>query len=244
MSIETGSITVSDIEIAITRKAVKNLHLGVYPPSGGVRVAAPLAVSDEAVRLAVIEKLGWIKRQRAKFEAQPRQSERQMVSGETHYVEGRRYRLDVIEHEKCPSIRIKRNNILEMRVKPDTDRDKRESLLHEWYRQRLQGCIPELVAKWEEELGVEVADWRIRKMKTKWGSCNREAQRIWLNLELAKKPPLCLDYVVLHEMAHFLVRHHNDEFTGLLDRHMPLWRQYRDELNQAPLCHENWAPRP
>lgn len=242
MSTESRTITVSNIEISIIRKAIKNLHLGVYPPTGRVRVAAPLAVSDEAVRLAVIEKLGWIKRQRAMFEAQSRQTERQMVSGETHYVEGRRYRLDVIEHEKRPLLRIQRNNILELRVKPDTSRDKREALLYRWYRRRLEERIPELITKWEEALNVEVVDWRIRKMKTKWGSCSPSAQRIWLNIELAKKPPLCLDYVVLHEMAHLIVRYHNDDFTALLERHMPLWRQYRDELNQAPLCHENWKP--
>jgi predicted metal-dependent hydrolase len=240
MNTEHSHITIRDIEIAIERKAIKNLHLGVYPPSGRVRVAVPLTVSDEAVRLAVIDKLGWIKRQRASFEAQPRQSQRDMVSGESHYVEGKRYRLDVIVTDKAPGIAIRSNDMLELRVKSGTSRDKREALLYTWYRERLKERIPPLVAQWEEALGVEVTDWRIRKMKTKWGSCNRGARRIWLNLELIKKPPQCLEYVVLHEMAHLLVRHHNDAFTALLDRHMPLWQQCRDELNAAPLCHEEW----
>lgn len=163
-----------------------------------------------------------------------------MVSGETHYVEGRRYRLDVVEANSRPEIKVRRNNILELQVRPGTKRDKREAILYRWYRGQLQENIPSLVEKWEEALGVELSEWRIRKMKTRWGSCNRDARRIWLNVELAKKAPLCLDYVVLHEIAHLLVRHHNEAFTALLDRHMPLWRQYKDELNQAPLCQEKW----
>ncbi|HAA53399.1 MAG TPA: metal-dependent hydrolase [Myxococcales bacterium] len=240
MNTETKTIRVREIDIAIVRKPIKNLHLGVYPPSGGVRVAVPLAISDEAVRLAVIDKLGWIKRQREKFTNQSRQTLREMVSGETHYVEGCRYRLDVLESDQRPSIKRRRNQILELSVKPGTSSDKRESILYEWYRELLKERVPPLIEKWEAALGVELSEWRIRKMKTRWGSCNREARRIWLNLELAKKPPLCLEYVILHELVHLLVRHHNDAFTGLLDKHMPLWRQHKAELNQAPLRQEHW----
>ena len=219
---------------------IKNLHLGVYPPNGRVRVAAPLAVSDDAVRLAVVSRLGWIKRQRAKFEAQPRQSEREMVSGESHYFQGRRYRLSVIEHDGPAVVSLLKNTILELRVRVGTDRGKREALLNQWYRQQLRERIPQLIAKWEPEIGVKVAEWGIKKMKTLWGSCNANARRIWLNLELAKKPASCLEYILVHEMVHFLERHHNDRFKELMNRLMPRWRLHREELNRSPLGHESW----
>ncbi len=241
MNTETNIITVSGIEVTVDRKAIKNLHLAVYPPNGRVRVAVPLAVSDEAARLAIIDKLGWIKRQRTQFEEQPRQSEREMVTGESHYVQGRRYRLDVMEHNAPPEIHVRGNSILELRVRPGTSREKRESVLYEWYRQLLKAEIPPLIEKWEPIMDVDVLDWRVRKMKTKWGSCRIETGRIWLNLELAKKPHSCLEYIVVHEMVHLLERRHNDRFKAYMDRFIPQWRLYRDELNQAHLGHENWT---
>src|SRR5262245_27997252 len=193
MNTDRQIITVSGLQIQVVRKAIKNLHLGVYPPAGRVRVAAPLAMSDDAVRRAVSGKLGWIKRQRARFDAQPRQSVREMVSGESHYFLGRRYRLHVVE-QIGPAKVFLRTRILELSVRPGLDAKARERALHQWYRARLSELIPPLVAKWEGIIGVEVADWGIKKMKTKWGACNADARRIWLNLELAKKPLQCLEY--------------------------------------------------
>jgi hypothetical protein len=233
-------LEVSGIEVEVIRKDIKNLHLGVYPPHGRVRVAAPLRIDDEAVRLAVISHLAWIRRQQAAFAGQARQSERAMVSGESHYVQGRRYRLDVIEQHGPPSVRLRNSSILELRVRPGADRDKREAVLHQWYREQLREQIPVLIAGWEPVLGVQVADWGIKRMKTRWGTCNIVARRIWINLELAKKPAACLEYIVVHEMLHLLERHHNDRFRAYLDRYLPQWQLYRDMLNEAPLAHEEW----
>ena len=224
----------------VVRKDIKNLHLGVYPPAGRVRVAAPMRLGDEVVRLAVISRLGWIRRQQAGFGKQQRQSEREMVTGESHYVQGQRYRLDVIEHGGPASISLSNNTTLRLRVRPGTDRNKREAVLHRWYRQRMRKQIPELIAKWEPVIGVGIADWGIRRMKTLWGTCNTDARRIWLNLELAKKPVSCLEYILVHEMLHLLERHHNDRFRDYMDRFMPQWRLRREELNRAPLAHEGW----
>ncbi len=225
----------------VVRKDIKNLHLGVYPPEGRVRVAAPLRLDDEAVRLAVISRLKWIHRQQDGFERQDRQSQREMVTGESHYVQGRRYLLNVIEHEGSAVVCLPNNKTLELRVSPGTSRDKREAVLHQWYRQRLREQIPQLIAKWEPKIGVTVAQWSIKKMKTRWGTCNIDARRIWLNLDLAKKPASCLEYILVHEMVHLLERHHNERFKQLMDRLMPQWRLHREELNRAPLSHENWV---
>ncbi len=233
-------IKVNGIPVEVVRKDIKNLHLAVYPPNGRVRVAVPLRVDDEGVRLAVISRLGWIRRKRAAYEEQERQSQREMVTGESHYVQGQRYRLNVIEYDGRPSVRLRNNSTLELRIRPATDRQKRLAMLHRWYRGQLRNLIPELIAKWEPEIGVGVSNWGIKKMKTRWGSCNIDAQRIWLNLELAKKSPSCLEYIIVHEMVHFLERYHNDRFREYMDAFIPQWRLYRDELNRSPLAHEDW----
>jgi predicted metal-dependent hydrolase len=234
-------IEVRGIPIEIVRKDIKNLHLGVYPPNGRVRAAVPLRLDDEAVRLAVVARLGWIRRQQERFAAQVRQSQREMVSGESHYVQGQRYRLHVIEHDGPPSVAVRNRTTLELRVRPDSDREQREAVLYAWYRRQLRAQIPPLLAKWQPILGVDVADWRIKKMKTRWGSCTIEAQRIWLNLELAKKPPACLEYILVHEMVHLLERHHNERFQALMEHFLPNWQMARDVLNRAPLAHEDWG---
>jgi predicted metal-dependent hydrolase len=241
MNTERREITVGGVQVQVVRKAIKNLHLGVYPPGGRVRVAAPLRVSDDAVRLAVIGKLGWIKRQRARFDAQPRQSEREMVSGESHYFLGRRYRLRVVERHGATRVVVRNNRTLELQVRRHADAQARERVLHRWYRQHLRELVPPLLTKWEATLGVQVAVWGIKRMKTRWGTCNADARRIWLNLELAKKPVQCLEYLVVHELTHLLERHHNDRFVLLMDRHLPNWREHRQELNAAPLPHESWS---
>ena len=193
------------------------------------------------MRLAVIGKLGWIKRQRARFEAQPRQSEREMVSGESHYFLGQRYRLRVINYNGPAKVIVRNRSTMELHVRRELNAEQRERVLQRWYRQQLKELIPPLLEKWQTALGVQVADWAIKKMKTKWGACNIEARRIWLNLELAKKPVQCLEYIIVHELVHLLERHHNDTFTALMNQFLPQWRSRRSELNAAPLAHATWS---
>ena len=233
-------IDVRGTPVEVFRKDIKNLHVGVYPPSGRVRVAAPLRLDDNAIRVAVISRLGWIRRQQAEFEQQDRQSQREFVTGESHYFEGRRYRLDVVELNGRPLVRLPNNTTMMLRVRPDSDRDAREAILHKWYRSQLRKRVPALLAKWEPKIGVRVGEVRIKKMKTLWGSCNKDARRIWLNLELAKKQASCLEYIVAHELVHLIERTHNDRFWDLIDSCMPQWRLHRDVLNRAPLAHADW----
>jgi predicted metal-dependent hydrolase len=242
MNIELSRITVSGLPVEIVRKAIKNLHLGVYPPNGRVRVAAPVRVHNEAVRLAVISRLAWIKRQRRRFHSQERQSAREFISRESHYFLGRRYLLNVIERDEPSRVVVVHNKTaLDVYVPRGTECAKKQQALIAWYRKELKALIPPMIEKWEGILGITVADWGVKKMKTKWGSCNVEDRRIWLNLELAKKPVHCLEYIVAHEMVHLLERHHNDRFTTLMDKFLPNWRLHRDELNSAPLAHETWS---
>ena len=240
MSTEARSITVGGMAVDVVRKDIKNLHLGVYPPHGRVRVAAPLVVSDEAVRLAVIDKLGWIRRQKAKFAEQPRQSQREMVSGESHYFLGRRYRLRVHEHDGPAKVAVRGIASLDLFVRPGATQDHREAVLMRWHRAQLKALIPGLLEKWQPVLGVQVAAWGVKAMKTKWGSCNVSARRVWFNLELSKKPAQCIEYIVVHELAHLVERRHDDRFTALMDACLPAWRQQREVLNGAPLAHEEW----
>lgn len=241
MSTEARQINVGGIQVAIVRKQIKNLHLGVYPPQGRVRVAVPLTVDDEAVRLAVIDKLGWIKRQRKRFVGQSRQSPREMVSGESHYFLGKRYRLRVTPHNGSGRVVLRGTASMELVVRRGSTAEQRERVLQGWYRERLKELIPPLIEQWQPVLAVAVADWGIKRMKTKWGSCNTTVGRIWLNLELAKKPAACTEYIVVHEMVHLLERRHNDRFRALMDKAMPQWRLHRDELNRLPLGHEEWG---
>lgn len=240
MNTETHRMTVSGITIEVVRKAIKNLHLGVYPPHGRVRVAAPLAVSDDAVRLAVITRLGWIKRQREKFDTQPRQSQREMVRGESHYFLGRRYRLNVIEQQGPGKAALRGKVVMDLYVRPGSDAPAREKVLQRWYRAQLKALIPPLLEKWQKDVGVAVAAWGIKKMKTKWGGCNPATRSIWLNLELAKKPVECLEYIIVHELVHLLERHHDEHFMARMDALLPQWRLVRDRLNKGPLGHESW----
>lgn len=240
MTTDSKRITVAGIKVEVIRKDIKNLHLGVYPPHGRVRVAAPLVVTDDAVRLAVIDKLGWIKRQRATFAEQPRQSQREMVNGESHYFLGRRYRLRVHEQDAPAKVAVRGVASLDVFVRPGASPEQREAVLLRWYREQLKALIPPLMAKWQAVLGVQVAAWGVKQMKTKWGSCNAAAGRVWFNLELAKKPVQCIEYIVVHELVHLLERHHNERFAALIEAHMPQWRQYRDALRTTPLGHVDW----
>jgi len=234
-------LTVNGIDVQIVRKDIKNLHLAVYPPDGHVRVAVPKHVTDDNVRLAVVSKLSWIKKQQQDFKDQPRQSVRQYISGECHYYFGKRCRLELIERIGKHEIGLKKSGKLQMFVRPGTSVPNKEKLLNEWSRAELKSRVPELVEKWQPIMGEKIAGWGVRKMKTKWGSCNIGKRHVWLNLELAKKPPECLEYILVHEMVHLLERNHNENFKKLMDKYLPNWRSLRDELNRAPLKHESWV---
>lgn len=240
MTTDSRQVTVGGQKVTVVRKAIKNLHLGVYPPEGRVRVAAPLALSDEAVRVAIVRKLGWIRRQQASFQRQDRQSAREMVTGETHYFLGRRYRLDVVQAREKGTVTL-RAGIMTLRVQPDWNPGRREEALYGWYRERLRELAEPLVSKWSKRLGVKATFWGLKKMKTKWGSCNPAARRVWLNVEVVKKPAECLEYLVVHELAHLLTRKHDAQFQGVMDRAYPRWREVRDLLNRAPLANERWG---
>jgi predicted metal-dependent hydrolase len=228
-------IKVGNIAIDVVRKDIKNLHLGVYPPSGRVRIATPLKIDDEAVRLFAVSKMAWIKKQQLKFETQERQSERRFVSGESHYYKGRRYLLNVIYHNAAPKVEIRNKTHIDLYVRVGSTCEQRGKVLTKWYRKQLKDQIPALIAKWQRIIGVEVDDWGVKKMKTKWGTCTLASRRIRLNLELAKKPEHCLEYIIVHEMVHLIERDHGDRFV------MPQWHLYKEELNRSMLSHETWS---
>jgi len=234
-------ITISNIKIDVVRKDIKNIHLAVYPPTGRVRIAAPLKVNEDAIRLFAISKLGWIKRNQRKFEGQERISPREYKQRESHYFQGRRYLLNIVETDKTQKVVLKNKRFIELHIKSDTPTTKRHEILTEWYRKQFKKQIPAIIDKWEEILKVRVDDWQVKQMKTKWGSCNIEKKRIWLNLELAKKPEHCLEYIIVHEMVHLLERHHNDRFLYYMDTHLPNWRQLKTELNKLPVSHADWS---
>lgn len=238
---ETQSLLiVSGLNIQVVRKSIKNLHLAVLPPDGQVRFAVPNHVSDERVRLAVINKLAWIRKQQAAFNQQARQTKREMVDGESHYLWGRQYRLEVIEQLGKHRIEIKGKSKLRLYVRPNTSAEKRLLVLNDWYREQLKVRISELLEHWTPLIKRAPDACSIRTMKTKWGSCNIEAKRIWLNLELVKKPPECLEYILVHELVHLLERHHNEQFRQHMDSFLPKWREYRSLLNKLPLAYEDW----
>jgi predicted metal-dependent hydrolase len=241
MSTASSYLTVAGLNVDVVRKDIKNLHIGVYPPAGRVRVAAPDLLGDEAIRLAVIQRLPWIKRQRKQLQTATRQSERGMVSGETHHVWGVGHRLVVIERPGPRKVELKGSRRLTLAVPAGTDTETRRRALEDWYRAELRAQIPALIARWEPRIGKTVTHFQIKRMKTKWGSCNPDVARLWFNVELAKKHPLCLEYIVVHEMAHLIERTHGERFTKLMDDLLPDWRTRRDELNGAPLAHEKWS---
>lgn len=233
-------IEVNGLLVDVVRKDIKHLHLAVYPPNGRIRIAVPLHIDDEAVRLMIISKLAWIQRQQAKFEEQERQTAREYVSGESHYFQGRRYLLNVIPREGANQVIVRNKKYIDFYVRSTSTTDQRRRVMMSFYRAALREAIPPLIEKWEGLMGIKVAEWSIKEMKTKWGTCNIQARRIWFNLELAKKSPQCLEYIVVHEMVHLIERLHNDRFRGLMNLYLPQWQLIRDELNREPLAHEDW----
>lgn len=239
-SVTEDFLVISGLKIQVVRKHIKNFHLSVLPPDGKVRVAAPHHVTDERVRLAIISKLGWIRRQQAAFAQQPRQTEREMINGESHYLWGRAYRLEVIEQAGRHRIETKGKSKLRLYVQAGTSVENRLAVLNGWYREQLKVRVEALVKHWSLIIKQTPKAYGIKKMKTKWGSCNIEAKRVWLNLELAKKPPECLEYILVHELVHLLERHHNERFVKYMDKFLPKWREHRNLLNQLPLAYEDW----
>lgn len=231
----------SQLSIDVVRKDIKNMHLAVYPPSGRVRIAAPLRIDDEAVRLFAISKIGWIKKHQRNFEAQDRQQPLQFKDRESHYFQGKRYLLRIIEQDLPPKVILRSKTYIDLFVKPNTTIEQKQVIINNWYRNELKKLIKPLLEQWERKMGVTVNECQIKQMKTKWGTCNIEKKRIWINLELAKKPLHCLEYIIVHEMIHLLERYHNDRFLSLIDKYMPQWKFYKDELNKFPVSHAEWG---
>ena len=241
MTIEEDKKKICDLEVDTVKKDIKNIHLGVYPPKGRVRVAAPIKTTDEAIEALIASKLHWINQQKAKFERQERQTRREFVSGESHYFMGNRYLLNIINTDSAPKVEIARKARINLYVKPETSREKRERIMDDFYRSELKKRIPRLSGKWEKITKIHPNESRIKKMKTKWGTCSQKHQRIWINLELAKKPLHCLEYIIVHEMTHLIEKNHTSEFRRLMDSFMPQWTQYKEELNLSPLGFSKWS---
>lgn len=235
----SSRLQLGDLRVDVVRKNIKNIHLGVYPPLGAVRIAAPEWMELGVIRLFAINKLDWIKRQQKKLLAQARETPREYLERESHYVWGRRCLLHLVEQDAAPAIALKHRR-LQMQVRPGTDTARRQALLEDWYRASIRYAVPALLAKWEPQVGRKVARVYVQRMKTKWGSCNPVARNIRLNTELAKKPPECLEYIVLHELVHLREPTHNDHFVAVMNKLMPHWRDCRDLLNRLPVRNEHW----
>ena len=232
-------IQLGDISVEVVRKDIKNVHLSVHPPTGRVRIAAPERMSLDTVRVFAIAKVSWIRRQQRKLREQERETPRDYINRESHYVWGKRYLLKVIEADQASSVELNHGRMI-FCVRPGADTAKREAILDEWYREQLRNVVPPLIEKWERRMGVEVRRVFVQRMKTKWGSCNHRKGSIRLNTDLARKPMECLEYIVVHEMAHFFEPTHNTRFIALMDQFMPKWQSHREVLNRLPVRHESW----
>lgn len=238
----TETLRLGDIQIAVTRKAVKNVHLSVHPPAGHVTLVAPTGTRLEVARAYAISKLGWILDQQAKLLAQARETPRQFIERESHYLWGRRYLLSVVEKDAKPAVKQDHRRIT-LTVRPGSTLAKREQVMHDWQRALLHAVVPAVIRKWEAKLGVAVSGYFLQRMKTKWGGCNHRARNIRLNTELVKKPKDLLEYVIVHEMLHLMEPTHSERFVTLLEQHYPTWREARAELNELPLAAQTWSER-
>ncbi|WP_282782621.1 M48 family metallopeptidase [Phaeodactylibacter xiamenensis] len=232
-------LKLGEIDIEVEQKDIKNIHLSVYPPNGRVRIAAPKRMELDTIRVFAISKLKWIRNQQEILQQQEREPKREFLNRESHYFFGKRYLLKVHEVDAAPKVELDHKHI-HLYVRPNTPADKRAKVMDEWYRTELKKIVPRLINKWEKRIGVKANDHGIKKMRTKWGSCNTQAGRIWLNLELAKKPKSCLEYIIVHELVHLLERSHNQRFVRLMDEFMPKWQFHREELNRLPYSHVDW----
>lgn len=235
----TETIQIGDVSILVSRKAVKNVHLSVHPPSGRVTLVAPDTTRLEVARAYAISKLGWIREQQSKLHNQAREAPRQFVERESHYVWGRRHLLSIVYRDTKPSISLDHRRIT-LAVRPDSGAQRRAEVIHEWHKSLLHEIVPSLIQKWEPKLGVRVEQYFLQRMKTKWGSCNHGARHIRLNTQLVTKPKDLLEYVIVHEMVHLIEPTHSEQFLMILDKHYPTWREARAELNELPLTAEVW----
>lgn len=233
-------VHLGDVTADVVFKDIKNVHLSVYPPDGKVRISAPRRMSLDTIRVFAISKLAWIRQQQKKLQEQERETPREYLDRESHTVWGKRYLLTISESDQAPGVELKHSRML-LRVRPGTDEAKRQAFVEAWYREQLKKAVTLLIAQWEPLLGVNVRRFFVRQMKTRWGSCNPGNRSIRLNTDLAKKPRECLEYIVVHEMAHLLEPTHNARFIALMDQFMPDWRLRRDQLNQLPVRHEDWT---
>jgi predicted metal-dependent hydrolase len=233
-------IELGDLTIDVALKDIKNVHLSVHPPAGHVRISAPRRMSLDTIRVFAISKLDWIRQQQAKLREQERETPREYVERESHYVWGKRYLLTVTESDAPPAIELKHSRLL-LRIRPGTGEEKRQALVEAWYREQLKEAVPPLLERWQPRLGVQAERWFVQRMKTRWGSCNHEARTIRLNTELAKKPAECLEYIVIHELVHLLEPTHNARFIALMDRFLPKWQLHRQILNRLPVRQETWS---
>jgi len=234
------TVHLGEIAVDVVLKDIKNIHLSVHPPAGKVRIAAPLRMDLDTIRVFAITKLAWIKSQQKKLREQERETPREYLDQESHYVWGKRYLLKLVEKKAAPTVELKHNKMV-LQLRPAASLEKKQEVLDAWYREQLKMVLPTLIAKWEKVVGVKAGKVFVQKMKTKWGSCRPGAGNLRLNTDLAKKPLQCLEYIVAHELTHLLERHHNDRFTSLMDAQMPQWRQYREMLNSLPLAHQEWG---
>lgn len=232
-------IELGGIVVEVVRKDIKHVHLSVYPPTGRVRISAPLRMSPETIRLFAVAKLAWIKQQQHKLQEQERETPREYLDRESHYVWGRRYLLEVTESDQPPQVELKHSKIV-LRVRPGTGGEKKQAIIEAWYREQIRAAMPALIATWEPILGVKADRLFVRRMKTQWGSCSPVRKAIRLNTELGKKPRECLEYIVVHEMAHLREPTHNSRFLALMDQVLPKWQFYREVLNRLPVRHESW----
>jgi predicted metal-dependent hydrolase len=232
-------LQLGNIGVDVVRKNIKNVHLSVHPPTGRVRIAAPERMSLDTVRVFAIAKLPWIKKQQGKLQEQERETPRDFIDRESHYVWGKRYLLKFVEADQPAWVELSHGRMI-LRVRPGTDKAKRQAIVEEWHREQLRKAVPSLIDKWERLMGIKVRRFFIQRMKTKWGSCNNYAGSIRLNTDLARKPRECLEYIIVHEMVHLLEPTHNERFVALMYRFMPKWQFRREILNRLPLRHENW----
>jgi len=235
-----SQIKLGDLAVDVVLKDIKNVHLSVHPPTGRIRISAPSRMSLDTIRVFAISKLPWIRQQQKKLQEQERETPREYLERESHYVWGRRYLLELAENEGPPFVVLKHRRMI-LGARPGMGCAGRDAILAEWYRELIRAEVPGLIAKWERLLGAQVREVFVQQMKTKWGSCNPRARTIRLNTELAKKPKDCLDYIVLHEMVHLLEPKHGERFIALMDQFMPTWQFVRQKLNRLPVRHADWV---
>lgn len=233
-------ISLGDFNADVILKDIKNVHLSVMPPEGHVRISAPERMDLDTIRVFAISKLGWIKKQRRKLQEQQRETPREYLDRESHYVWGTRYLLTCVEEDQTPRVELSASRI-KLFVRPGSDEETKQKVLASWYREQVRKTATPLIEKWESNLGVSVEKLFVRTMKTRWGSCNSDRRTIRLNTELAKKPVECLEYIVVHELLHLIEPTHNARFQTLMKQHMPNWQLRREALNRLPVRHEHWT---